>query len=386
VESLSTLGFGSAFYHGSDTNLGGDFDVTMIQVLAYVGHQAAIEHLPALGKPEILRDLSDVLLNRSAAVISHKLTMGLLGSPPDRWAALLPQSDISPSKPKDIPDFEFVFAGYVGTMLAATLPSPITAKLVPVIMGLFNMPKEKVDFIVKKFLPAVTESLSHFHIELLDRVALLRRLISFGMKILFAFSFQETYFAIDFFLRKDVNFVGGLLLPAVNILGDVLSGDIWWEKGIPLGLNVYPGDERCRLHQPHAKWHEMSASAFLELSYMSDKLNKLTSRQSSSGSGMFDPNEEGAAVFTAAQLTSWTKQTRSLMSASSVTSYAEALVNEVTAIYNAIDANMDGTASYSELLLKLNDLDAHDQLHFSGPEPFVERILQAAQQQTSLVV
>jgi len=125
VESLVTLGFGSAFFHGSDTNLGEDFDCTMIQVLAYVGHQVAVQHLPTFGKPEVIRDLSLIPLNRSATAISSKLTNGLLTSPPSHWAALLPKSDSGPSDPKDVPDFEFVFAGLISTIMEASLKWPI---------------------------------------------------------------------------------------------------------------------------------------------------------------------------------------------------------------------------------------------------------------------
>merc|ERR1712137_487350 len=130
------------------------------------------------GTPWILRDLSNVNLNRSATAISRKLTEGLLNAPPSQWKSLLPHSDDSPTKPKDIPDFEFVFAGMISAIMSAALPSAITRKLVPFIMSLFHMGDEKEDFIVNTYLPRVEKSLEQIPVplKLADRVALLRKL------------------------------------------------------------------------------------------------------------------------------------------------------------------------------------------------------------------
>merc|ERR1712151_46974 len=140
-------------------------------------------------------------------------------------------------------------------------------------------------------------------------------------------AYQESYFSIEFFLRKDVNFLGGLLVPALNVLGDLLSADIWWEKLIPLGINVYPGDEKCRLRQPHAKWHEMSANAFLELVYMADKMNMVTSRKATLAAD--SDQSRDATLFTENDFQLFAKLARTTASSASGRAAVAALVDEV---------------------------------------------------------
>ena len=55
AESFAIVTFGSAFFHGSETFLGGNQDVMSNNLLAYVIHQAAVETLPF---DPIIHDLS----------------------------------------------------------------------------------------------------------------------------------------------------------------------------------------------------------------------------------------------------------------------------------------------------------------------------------------
>ena len=49
---------GSAFFHGSRTGLGGNFDVIGINVFAFIVYQEAVKNLPNYANP-IIKDLQD---------------------------------------------------------------------------------------------------------------------------------------------------------------------------------------------------------------------------------------------------------------------------------------------------------------------------------------
>lgn len=306
--------------------------------------------------------------------------------PPRQWASLLPKSDISPTAPKDLPDFEFIFAGMISAIMSAALPGALTRKLVPLIMNLFNMPADQHSFILDMYLPLVEKSLRQVPapLKFSDQVELLRKLMAFGMKIIFAFAYQESYFSIEFFVRKDVNFLGGLLVPALNVLADVLSGDTWWESLIPLGINVYPGDEKCRLRQPHAKWHEMSANAFLELVYMADKMNKMTSPHAATvaASNLADD----ATLFVESEFHLFAKRARATISSACGRAAVDAFVDEVDRVFHTLDADANGVVTYNEFVQVFQDLIARDELYFPAPEGLVERLLRSAARHHEIIV
>ena len=57
-EIFSHQAMGSAFFHGSRTGLGGNFDVIGINVFAFIVYQEAVKNLPNYANP-IIKDLQD---------------------------------------------------------------------------------------------------------------------------------------------------------------------------------------------------------------------------------------------------------------------------------------------------------------------------------------
>ena len=44
-------------------------------------------------------------------------------------------------------------------------------------------------------------------------------------------------------------------MPYVNAVLNFITGFDHPEKNIQNCVNVYPGEERCRIDEPHSKWH-----------------------------------------------------------------------------------------------------------------------------------
>ncbi len=66
-------------------------------------------------------------------------------------------------------------------------------------------------------------------------------------------------------------------MPYINALGDALSG---YEHPISVktSFNVYPGEETCRYLIAHAKWHEQSANALIDLIYLTDDVHNVLTK------------------------------------------------------------------------------------------------------------
>jgi hypothetical protein len=68
-----------------------------------------------------------------------------------------------------------------------------------------------------------------------------------------------------------VNFLGAIGIPAVNKLGNLLTGfDRNNDPNFQKARHVYPGDWHCRINQPHSKWHEAAANGVVDVVLLAD--------------------------------------------------------------------------------------------------------------------
>lgn len=89
---------------------------------------------------------------------------------------------------------------------------------------------------------------------------------------------QETVIETGDFIKRDsiANGIGAALIPAVNYIGNWLT-NYDREAIFQLSLFVYPGAFFCNTRYPHAKWHEISANAFVDLFYLMDDVKRVLS-------------------------------------------------------------------------------------------------------------
>ena len=65
-------------------------------------------------------------------------------------------------------------------------------------------------------------------------------------------------------------------------MANLLTGFVHTDKDAQSCTNVYPGDSRCRVQQPHSKWHEESANGLTDLAFLADALHAAMSKPSAS--------------------------------------------------------------------------------------------------------
>merc|ERR1712183_505007 len=94
AQASASLALGSAFWHGSHTNLGSEADVNMIAVMAYIMHQASMEHLPSHVKTSVLVDLKETQRPLTGVEVSQVLTDMYRVEPNSKWLSILTSLDI----------------------------------------------------------------------------------------------------------------------------------------------------------------------------------------------------------------------------------------------------------------------------------------------------
>ena len=65
-------------------------------------------------------------------------------------------------------------------------------------------------------------------------------------------------------------------MPFVNRVINFITGFNHPDKNVQNSINIYPGDDRCRVEEPHSKWHEESANGLLDLMFLADYLHEIT--------------------------------------------------------------------------------------------------------------
>jgi hypothetical protein len=69
--------------------------------------------------------------------------------------------------------------------------------------------------------------------------------------------------------------VGAELIPLVNQLATSLTTFPHSTSKFQSGKNVYPGQEKCDSHSPHALWHIETSIAMLDFVFLADELHRL---------------------------------------------------------------------------------------------------------------
>lgn len=277
VQGFAALSFGSAFWHGSHTYLGNVADNRFIDVISFIAHQASVEYLPCdkeSGQCAILHDLNTTSRAFTAVNSTQRLTEMFRTTPVDSWIQGIDTS-------LDIPQYYITFSAIICNLFTLLMPEPVVNDAVAVLSSAFNLSAEDTIFINSTYLPALRNATTHIKLNVFQKIGLGLKGTGTVLKLGYAFLWQEWVFPNPLFLKPFTNRLGAYLMPAVNTLTNFLTGFKHAEQSIQKCENVYPGDELCRVQQPHSKWHEESANGLLDLMFLCDDMRSLMKPKSS---------------------------------------------------------------------------------------------------------
>ena len=150
IQAFSYLGFGSAFWHGSVTDLGITMDIGFIDILAYVIHQASVENLRLLGASPIITDLSLTPRNLSAIEMTTNILEMFINKPVYEWKNHIDGIDK--------PDRFLIFSGIVSSACSLALNDDTFDSLAPILLELLGVEEDFQDFILNDYIPEVKQS------------------------------------------------------------------------------------------------------------------------------------------------------------------------------------------------------------------------------------
>jgi len=273
AEMVSTVGqtfaivtFGSAFMHGSETQLGARNDLFSNDLFAYILHQIGVANIPY---SSIIHELSPEPLQLSGPVLVTSLLEMYREAPLEGWY------DISSELYKSLPRLQLCFCGIFGNILNLLLPPETVDQIITPLMDLFLVKPEEQEFMRNQYLPELRNITADFNLEYSDKISLAENTAGVMIKLVYAFIWQEDTFNLgDLILSPEANAFGAQLLPYINQLGNNLTTWDLQVTSVQDGKG-YPGWEWCNPLVPHAKWHLETGASLADVALLMDQVYQL---------------------------------------------------------------------------------------------------------------
>lgn len=270
VASFSTLASGSSFLHSSGTGLGGTMDTTPIGHISLAAYQAAVSALPANSFIANARPNATDPGNNGTDEIAALCDL-MANSSVYSW-----RDKIIERQEKYQSDYYITFGAIVVLGARLGLGKDVADTLLPIAADAFGLSPADKAFLLEDFDPALQRSLAEAAVEVpeAEQITLIQRSIGMLLKMMYAFFWQEGIFKGDWLASENANTIGGDLIPLINAFGDLLTGYVHPEY-VSKSIQVYSGNDECKHIVAHAKWHEQSANALVDLIFLTDDMHRL---------------------------------------------------------------------------------------------------------------
>jgi len=267
VYAFASVGFGSAFWHGSHTYAGNRADNIPISIIAFLNHQLIIKGLAKAnegrtipGLPKLM-DLSEEPRKKTAFDMSMDFTNILANSPVVEWA----QDIIDLGSPP----YELTFSVITASVFTSIFPDRQDT-VEAILSGLAEIFGADSNTLNTEYLPMLQSLANNLNLSESEKFVLFRQLVGVGGKLIFAFFWQEQVFDFNFFLEPGTNQIGQEIMGPLFAVFNFISGYQHNDKNFQAFVKTYPGAESCQPTEPHAKWHECAANGLLDMSYLAD--------------------------------------------------------------------------------------------------------------------
>jgi len=260
--------YGSAFMHGSNTELGQKQDTVSNDLFPFIIYQAGVSNIPY---NPVIHDLAVQPRSLNAEEIVAVLFDMYETKPVTSWMSIC--ETIS------MPSLQRTFTGIFGYIMTLVLDPSIVDQLVPIFLDLLAVSDEDREFTTVHFFPAIREASSQHYLGLRDRLVLLQDTLATVVKLFYAFVWQEK--VIDFNgsnLTPEANQLGAQFLPIIN---QYANNQTSWSLHVEDVQNgeSYPGWQTCNPTIPHAKWHAQIAASLTDVSLLMDSVLRMVNKE-----------------------------------------------------------------------------------------------------------
>lgn len=263
-QSLATLAVGSAWWHGSNTQVGLILDNGLIAVHLNNVYRIMVEPLPSRTTPRVLQSLrTDVVDAPDLAELNHNISHVFLNEPISKWGPTLENLPIR------IVYEETVLASYSLVCAMALRLSTCERILRCLWIPLFNDDEDILkDFLLDDYFPALYDVVEQENFPIVGGLGLLGQTHAIIANFAWGLLWQELVLPVPF--RRYLARFGNLVANSVDSILNSVGGYDIPDDRLSARSGVYPGADTCNKQSPHALWHQESADVMWELTRLTD--------------------------------------------------------------------------------------------------------------------
>ncbi|CAB9516883.1 expressed unknown protein [Seminavis robusta] len=278
MQTFVTTGTSSAWFHGSLTDVGRQFDGFLVSHLINTGYQLAIRGTSA--NTTILLTVTEDLEPTPFAQISRDLAYMPLNFSVSEWESYMNTLPL-------LRRYNRVAVALMTVACAGFFPFSICECLVVDVVAPVFLDENDLDFILNKYVPElkVLIETDDLPLGLSEGGALCIRMLGAVLGVLWAFLFQENQLPIPGLEGEVFNLtaLGAIKSPAVDVLLYLIHGVKNSDKRGWLGpdrrSHPYPGAEFCNKDSPHALYHGLIADGMFELYAVVDQVEEVLTKR-----------------------------------------------------------------------------------------------------------
>lgn len=118
------------------------------------------------------------------------------------------------------------------------------------------IPEADHNFITYKYLPRLGLAVKDINLDAAAKADIVHKGLGMLIKILYAFLWQEFFVPLPFLYTSVPLHIGAWATVSINAFASNLSGFAQTDDDVVNGVNLYPGQAKCRVTSSHSLWHE----------------------------------------------------------------------------------------------------------------------------------
>lgn len=273
MKTFASLAVGSAWFHGSMTQTGRQFDGWSVGIAINNAYQIAIRSINTTSR--IFLTVSDDLEPTPITELADSVAYMPLNNDVSEWKDFLSGLQVRRS-------YSATAVALLSFACGATAPFFVICEcLVNDIIAPQFLKDDEAEFIANRYLPELKAIIKEENLPLPPWRALPFFTKAFGVTLglLWAFAFQEEKIPTPCLEGSFFNttILGAFKTPFVDALVLLLSDIENTDKIGYFGQDIYPGSKFCNRDSPHALWHQLSADSVFELYVVVDEGDKTLS-------------------------------------------------------------------------------------------------------------
>jgi len=263
VKAVSMMAMASSFFHGSNTALGYQQDISAISAIIFTAHQAGVSNLPY--SPG-LQDLSTAPRALNSIQMVEALQDMYRSQPSSAWLQI--------TENVEQPRMLVPIAAVALQALNLNLKPEETNFVARLVFDVIGLSEEEKNVLLNNYLPVIRDLVTNYTYPRKELNRIRKNSKAVLLKFIHSILYIENRVRIDILLFNPViRVISNHLFPKVTKLINVLADYEFHQSNFQKSKDIHPLEDHCNTLYPHSRWHVLSSLSLVDIVYFCDDLH-----------------------------------------------------------------------------------------------------------------